>query len=88
MTGRPTFAERRKALRAINRLGASLNIGLASADRMAGFQGFDVLAPTIVPAGNRKARGNTAALLFCHGCGRNTRHKHRDVCPDCEAKAP
>lgn len=88
MTDKPTFAERARAHRAIARLGASLNIGLATAERLKEFQGFDVIEPTIVPAGNRKARRNTAALLFCHGCGRNTRHKHRDVCPDCEAKAP
>lgn len=47
MTGRPTFAERRKALRAINRLNSSLGIALPTANRMAGFRSFDVLAPTI-----------------------------------------
>ena len=26
--------------------------------------------------------------LWCDGCGRNTRMKHRAVCPDCEKKEP
>lgn len=60
MTDKPTFAERRRAIRAINRLNGSLNIALPTADRMAGFQGFDVIEPEryfpVAPAGNRKAR--------------------------------
>lgn len=52
MTG---FAERRRALRAINRLNSSLNIALPTAERMAEFRGFETVQPA-APKTKRKRK--------------------------------
>lgn len=49
-----SFAERRRALRAINRLNSSLNIALPTAERMAEFRGFDMVQPA--PKTKRKRK--------------------------------
>lgn len=51
-----SFAERRRAIRAINRLNGSLNIALPTAERMAEPAAFSILSPAIAPKGNRKQR--------------------------------
>lgn len=51
-----SFAERRRAIRAINRLNGSLNIALPTAERMAERPGFVTVVPAVTPKGNRKQR--------------------------------
>lgn len=51
-----SFADRARAIRAINRLNGSLNIALPTAERMAEFTGFEFIAPSIATKGNRKQR--------------------------------
>lgn len=50
-----SFAERRRALRAVNRLNSSLNIALPTAERMTEFRGFDMVAP-VQPAPKTKRK--------------------------------